>query len=116
MIGYCDQAQGSNRSFYQHYRSVGGHNGHFDFPPSGEHDWGDVGPAAGRDVRRPRHRRSSEPVARRIVAPGPPSVAGTLEGVQHTVRRRPRWSLRAVAVAASLVAAVDGAADRMHLR
>jgi S-formylglutathione hydrolase FrmB len=44
MIGYCDQAQGSNRSFYQHYRSVGGHNGHFDFMPGGEHDWGTWGP------------------------------------------------------------------------
>jgi S-formylglutathione hydrolase FrmB len=40
MIGYCDQAQGSNRSFYQHYRSVGGGNAHFDFPASGNHDWG----------------------------------------------------------------------------
>src|SRR5258705_5258226 len=40
MIGYCDQAQGSNRSFYQHYRSVGGHNGHFDFPDGPNHDWG----------------------------------------------------------------------------
>jgi S-formylglutathione hydrolase FrmB len=40
MIGYCDQAQGSNRAFYQHYRAVGGHNGHFDFPQSGQHDWG----------------------------------------------------------------------------
>ena len=24
MIGYCDQAQGSNRSFYAHYRTNGG--------------------------------------------------------------------------------------------
>jgi S-formylglutathione hydrolase FrmB len=40
MIGYCDQAQGSNRTFYAHYRKVGGHNGHFDFPATGEHDWG----------------------------------------------------------------------------
>jgi S-formylglutathione hydrolase FrmB len=40
MIGYCDIAQGTNREFYQHYRSVGGHNGHFDFPTSGGHDWG----------------------------------------------------------------------------
>ena len=40
MIGYCDQAQGSNRSFYQHYRSIGGGNAHFDFPASGNHDWG----------------------------------------------------------------------------
>jgi S-formylglutathione hydrolase FrmB len=44
MIGYCDQAQGSNRSFYQHYRSVGGGNGHFDFPTSGQHDWGSWAP------------------------------------------------------------------------
>jgi S-formylglutathione hydrolase FrmB len=44
MIGYCDQAQGSNRSFYQHYRGVGGHNGHFDIPTDGQHDWGTWGP------------------------------------------------------------------------
>lgn len=44
MIGYCDQAQGTNRDFYQHYREVGGHNGHFDFPPTGEHDWSSWGP------------------------------------------------------------------------
>jgi S-formylglutathione hydrolase FrmB len=44
MIGYCDQAQGSNRSFYQHYQSVGGHNGHFDFPADGNHDWSTQGP------------------------------------------------------------------------
>ncbi len=40
MIGYCDQAQGSNRTFYTHYRALTGHNGHFDFPAGGEHDWG----------------------------------------------------------------------------
>ncbi|GAY15914.1 alpha/beta hydrolase-fold protein [Mycobacterium sp. shizuoka-1] len=40
MIGYCDQAQGSNRTFYAHYRSLGGRNGHFDFPAGGNHDWG----------------------------------------------------------------------------
>lgn len=44
MIGYCDQAQGSNRSFYRHYRAVGGSNGHFDFPTSGQHDWGSWSP------------------------------------------------------------------------
>lgn len=47
MIGYCDQAQGSNRTFYQHYRGVSGHNGHFDFPPSGNHDWSTWGPQLG---------------------------------------------------------------------
>ncbi|MCI4674249.1 alpha/beta hydrolase-fold protein [Candidatus Mycolicibacterium alkanivorans] len=40
MIGYCDQAQGSNRTFYAHYRSLGGRNAHFAFPTGGEHDWG----------------------------------------------------------------------------
>jgi S-formylglutathione hydrolase FrmB len=40
MIGYCDQATGSNRFFYQHYREVGGSNGHFDFPGGAEHAWG----------------------------------------------------------------------------
>jgi S-formylglutathione hydrolase FrmB len=44
MIGYCDQAQGSNRTFYSHYRAVGGHNGHFDIPTSGQHDRGTWGP------------------------------------------------------------------------
>jgi S-formylglutathione hydrolase FrmB len=47
MIGYCDQAAGSNRTFYQHYRAVGGHNGHFDFPTSGQHDWGSWAPQLG---------------------------------------------------------------------
>lgn len=40
MIGYCDIAAGTNKEFYQHYRSVGGKNGHFDFPASGGNDWG----------------------------------------------------------------------------
>lgn len=44
MIGYCDQAQGSNRTFYNHYRAVGGSNGHFDIPVSGQHDWSSWGP------------------------------------------------------------------------
>ena len=43
MIGYCDQAQGSNRTFYQHYRSVGGHNGHFDFPAGRQPRLGHLG-------------------------------------------------------------------------
>jgi S-formylglutathione hydrolase FrmB len=47
MIGYCDQAQGSNRAFYQHYRTVGGGNGHFDFQSGGEHGWGSWGPQLG---------------------------------------------------------------------
>ncbi|MBV9088988.1 MAG: esterase family protein [Mycobacteriaceae bacterium] len=44
MIGYADQAQGSNRVYYQHYREVGGHNGHFDFPPTGDHGWSSWAP------------------------------------------------------------------------
>ena len=44
MIGYCDQAQGSNRQFYAHYRAVGGNNGQFDLPTGGQHDWSSWGP------------------------------------------------------------------------
>lgn len=44
MIGYPDQAQGSNRTFYSQYRSVGGGNGHFDFPLNGDHGWSTWGP------------------------------------------------------------------------
>lgn len=47
MIGYADQAQGSNRTFYAHYRSIGGANGHFDFPTSGDHGWGSWAPQLG---------------------------------------------------------------------
>jgi S-formylglutathione hydrolase FrmB len=43
MIDYADQAQGSNRDFYAHYRAVGGHNGHFDFPTAGDHGWSSWG-------------------------------------------------------------------------
>ena len=38
--GDCAVAQGSNRIFYSHYRSNGGHNGHFDITGGGGHDWG----------------------------------------------------------------------------
>lgn len=44
MIGYCDQAQGSNRTFFAQYRAVGGKNGHFDIPVGGQHDWSSWGP------------------------------------------------------------------------
>ncbi|MDF2822640.1 MAG: putative esterase, partial [Mycobacterium sp.] len=47
MIGYADQAQGSNRVFYSHYRSIGGANGHFDFPTGGDHGWGSWAPQLG---------------------------------------------------------------------
>ncbi|BBZ02216.1 hypothetical protein MCHIJ_16530 [Mycolicibacterium chitae] len=47
MIGYADQAQGSNRSFYSAYRANGGSNGHFDFPTSGDHGWGSWAPQLG---------------------------------------------------------------------
>ncbi|MCB1290675.1 alpha/beta hydrolase family protein [Mycolicibacterium sp.] len=51
MIGACAEAQGSNRTFYAHYRSNGGRNGHFDFPVGGNHDWGNwagqLGPMSG---------------------------------------------------------------------
>ncbi|MCV7099866.1 alpha/beta hydrolase-fold protein [Mycobacterium palustre] len=44
MIGFCDEAQGSNHFFYQHYHAAGGRNAHFDLPPNGQHDWGTWGP------------------------------------------------------------------------
>lgn len=53
MIGRCDIAQGSNRTFYAHYRSLKGRNGHFDFPVGGNHDWGNWAgqlPALGADI------------------------------------------------------------------
>ena len=53
MIGRCDIAQGSNRTFYAHYRSLKGRNGHFDFPAGGNHDWGNWAgqlPAMGGDI------------------------------------------------------------------
>ena len=77
MIGYCDQAQGSNRTFYQHYRSVGGHNGHFDFPTSRQPRLGHVVGTAGRDVRRTRHHHQ---VGTRFGHRVRPAAAGTLEG------------------------------------
>jgi S-formylglutathione hydrolase FrmB len=47
MIGYADQAQGTNRSFFAQYKQVGGHNGHFDFPTGGDHGWSTWGPQLG---------------------------------------------------------------------
>ncbi|MCV7100433.1 esterase family protein [Mycobacterium palustre] len=44
MLGFADQAQGSNRDFYDHYRTMGGRNGHFDIPSSGNHDWSSWAP------------------------------------------------------------------------
>ncbi|OBK18333.1 hypothetical protein A5635_02550 [Mycobacterium asiaticum] len=40
MLGAQDAAMGNSRTFYQHYREVGGHNGHFDFPGGGDNGWG----------------------------------------------------------------------------
>jgi S-formylglutathione hydrolase FrmB len=48
MIGYADQAQGSNRSFYAHYRSAHGTNGHFDILLSGDHGWSTWAPSSTR--------------------------------------------------------------------
>jgi S-formylglutathione hydrolase FrmB len=39
MIGYPDIAQGTNATFYSHYRDAGGHNGHFDLGRGGGNDW-----------------------------------------------------------------------------
>jgi S-formylglutathione hydrolase FrmB len=40
MIGASGEAMGDARYFYQEYRNVGGHNGHFDFPGGGDNGWG----------------------------------------------------------------------------
>lgn len=40
MIGACAEAAGSNRTFYEYFRTNFGKNGHFDFPVDGNHDWG----------------------------------------------------------------------------
>jgi S-formylglutathione hydrolase FrmB len=39
MIGQAGEAMGNSRMFYQQYRNVGGHNGHFDLG-GGDNDWG----------------------------------------------------------------------------
>jgi S-formylglutathione hydrolase FrmB len=44
MIGYCDQAQGTNKDFFQQWHMAGGRNAHFDFPTTGNHDWSTWGP------------------------------------------------------------------------
>ena len=35
-----DQMTGSNLEFYQQFRTLGGRNGHFDFPEGGDNGWG----------------------------------------------------------------------------
>jgi S-formylglutathione hydrolase FrmB len=47
MIGQAGEAMGTSRMFYQQYRNVGGHNGHFDFPGGGDNGWGSWGPQLG---------------------------------------------------------------------
>jgi S-formylglutathione hydrolase FrmB len=39
MAGNADIAQGTNATFYSHYRDVGGNNGHFDLGHGGGNDW-----------------------------------------------------------------------------
>jgi S-formylglutathione hydrolase FrmB len=40
VLGYPEFATGSNLEFYQQYRTVGGHNGHFDIAGGGDNGWG----------------------------------------------------------------------------
>ncbi len=47
MIGQAGEAMGNSRMFYQQYRNVGGHNGHFDFPGGGDNGWGSWAPQLG---------------------------------------------------------------------
>lgn len=46
MIGQAGEAMGNARMFYQQYRSVGGHNGHFDMG-GGDNSWGSWAPQLG---------------------------------------------------------------------
>ncbi|BBZ11502.1 alpha/beta hydrolase-fold protein [Mycobacterium branderi] len=46
MIGQEAEATGSGHFFYQQYRNVGGHNGHFEFP-GGDNGWGSWGSELG---------------------------------------------------------------------
>jgi S-formylglutathione hydrolase FrmB len=39
LFGYADHARSTSCSFYAEYRVIGGRNGHFDFPASGDHGW-----------------------------------------------------------------------------
>lgn len=39
MAGFGDIAQGTNSTFYSHYRDVGGKDGHFDLGRAGGNDW-----------------------------------------------------------------------------
>ena len=47
MIGYPDQAQGTNHSFLLQYQTFGGRNGHFDLPVNGDHGWSSWAPQLG---------------------------------------------------------------------
>lgn len=47
MIGYPDIAQGTNATFYSHYRDVGGRNGHFDLGRGGDNGWSTWGQQLG---------------------------------------------------------------------
>ena len=47
VLGVPDQVTGTNVEFYQQYRTVGGRNGHFDFPVGGDNGWGSWGPQLG---------------------------------------------------------------------
>ncbi|HKI43461.1 MAG: alpha/beta hydrolase family protein [Mycobacterium sp.] len=40
VLGVPELATGTGLEFYQQYRSVGGHNGHFDIPGGGDNGWG----------------------------------------------------------------------------
>jgi S-formylglutathione hydrolase FrmB len=47
MLGYPEEAQGTNHSFFAQYSQVGGKNGHFDFPDGGDNGWSTWGPQLG---------------------------------------------------------------------
>jgi S-formylglutathione hydrolase FrmB len=47
MLGFPDIADGTNSTFYAHYRDVGGRNGHFDLGGGGDNGWSSWGSQLG---------------------------------------------------------------------
>ena len=90
MIGYADQAQGSNRTFYAHYRSNGGGNGALRLPDERRPRLGQLGARNSARCPATSRRRSAEPQhwrspAARQAWPGPLRVDRYLGGVQQPV-------------------------------
>ena len=116
MIGYCDiRPRARNRAFYQHYRSVGGHNGHFDFPRRRQPRLGQLVRTAGGDVGRTRRHHQVGTVSVTGSAVGQPvpwrsAARGTATGRSSKGGRQPRLL---VASSAALLTGCSVADDMM---